>query len=55
MLAGIEREIDRAGCFGQRLEDLVYNAAKDGKVVYRLRTTISSSLTGLWCSTTAKE
>ena len=34
MSAGIEHEIDRAGRFGQRLEDLVYNAAKDGKVVY---------------------
>lgn len=35
MFAGIEIDIDRAGHFGQRLEDLVYNAAKDGKVVYR--------------------
>jgi len=37
MLAGLEHEIDRAGRFGQRLEDLVYNAAKDGKVVYRTK------------------
>jgi hypothetical protein len=37
MLAGIERELDRAGCFGQRLEDLVYNAAKDGEVAYRTK------------------
>jgi hypothetical protein len=35
MSARIAKEIDRAGRFGQRLEDLVYNAAKDGKVVYR--------------------
>jgi hypothetical protein len=34
MPAGIEHEIDRAGRFGQRLEDLVYNAAKAGKIVY---------------------
>jgi hypothetical protein len=33
MPVGIEYEIDRAGRFGQRLEDLVYNAAKAGKVV----------------------
>jgi hypothetical protein len=37
MSAGIAREIDRAGRFGQQLEDLVYNAAKDGKVVYRTK------------------
>jgi hypothetical protein len=37
MLAGIEHEIDRAGRFGQRPEDLVYNAAKAGKVVYRTK------------------
>jgi hypothetical protein len=37
MPAGIEHEIDRAGRFGQRLEDLVYNAAKAGKVVYRTK------------------
>ena len=34
MSAGIEHEIDRASRFAQRLEDLVYNAAKDAKVVY---------------------
>ena len=33
----IEQEIDRVGRFGQRLEDLFYNAAKDGKVVYRTK------------------
>jgi hypothetical protein len=37
MPAGIEHVIDRAGRFGQRLEDLVYNAAKAGKVVYRTK------------------
>jgi len=37
MVAGIEHEIDRAGRFGQRLEDLVYHAAKDGKVIYRTK------------------
>jgi hypothetical protein len=37
MPAGTEHEVDRAGRFGQRLEDLVYNAAKAGKVVYRTK------------------
>jgi len=37
MAATIEQEIDRAARFGQRLEDLVYHAAKAGKVVYRTK------------------
>ena len=37
MPASIEHEIDRAGRFGQRLENLVYNAAKAGEVVYRTK------------------
>jgi hypothetical protein len=31
----IEEEIDRAARFGQQMEDLVYNEAEDGKVIYR--------------------
>jgi hypothetical protein len=37
MSPSIALEIDRASRFGQHLEDLVYNAAKDGKVVYRTK------------------
>lgn len=31
----IEEEIDCAARFGQQMEDLVYNEAEDGKVIYR--------------------
>jgi hypothetical protein len=36
-MTNLEREIDRHARFGQRLEDLVYHAAKGGKIVYHTK------------------
>jgi hypothetical protein len=37
MSVTIDNEINRAAHFGQRLEDLVYNEAKEGRLVFRTK------------------
>ncbi|MGD0213916.1 MAG: hypothetical protein ABSB87_11850 [Terriglobales bacterium] len=36
-MTNMKHEIDRHARFGQRLEDLIYHAAKDGKIVYHTK------------------